>query len=69
LPPYRLAHLSAEQMGALEDLEHEIGVTLVAYEPSAGPVAHTATGAVANNENDLVLDALVDTYRTHDPYI
>jgi hypothetical protein len=90
MPPYRLAELSAEQMQMIENLENEIGLTLVAYEPKAGaerPVrlmgSITATGPVKvtdfgrpnaappvdADENERVLDALVDTYRTHQPYI
>jgi heterodisulfide reductase subunit B len=80
-PPYRLADLSAEQMQMIEHLENEIGLTLVAYEPEAGAATHTGPAAacdigrpsaaapVDDDENQRVLDALVDTYRSHQPYI
>jgi hypothetical protein len=80
-PPYRLADLSAEQMQMIEHLENEIGLTLVAYEPEAGATPHTAPAAACEigrpsaaapvdaDENQRILDALVDTYRTHQPYI
>lgn len=66
MPPYRLADLSPQQMAALEHLENEIHVTLVAYEPLCDAVRDSATEQSVDGENDLVLDALVDTYRTHD---
>jgi len=66
MPPYRLADLSPDQMMSLESLENEIGVTLVAYEPSPESDRESATSSM---ESDLVLDALNDTYRTYDPHI
>lgn len=65
MPTYRLANLSHDQMTALERMEHEIGVTLVAYEPAGD---NAATNNVDADEN-LVTDALLDTYRTYDPEI
>lgn len=68
MPPYRLAHLSPDQMMALESMENELGVTLVAYEPMCDAVRDSATNNL-DAEDDLVADALVDTYRTYDPQI
>ncbi|MDF2630030.1 MAG: hypothetical protein K0R39_3861 [Symbiobacteriaceae bacterium] len=70
MPPYRLANLTPDQMMSIESLENEMGLTLVAYEP----MAEAARDAGANNltadySDDLVLDALNDTYRTYDPHI
>lgn len=67
MPPYRLAHLSPDQMLSIENLEDEIGVTLVAYEPATGGDA--MTNNLADDSDSLVLDALNDTYRTYDPHI
>lgn len=71
MPPYRLAHLSPDQMQSLENLENEIGVTLVAYEPMCDAVRGSATANVdaTDAEENLVLDALNDTYRTYDPHL
>lgn len=70
MPPYRLAHLSPDQMMALENMENDLGLTLVAYEPLCDAVRDSATNNLeGSGENDLVLDALVDTYRTYDPQI
>ncbi len=69
MPPYRLAHLDGDQQMAIENLENELGLTLVAYEPACDAVRESATNQVDEAERDLVLDALVDTYRTYDPLI
>lgn len=67
MPTYRLAHLSPEQMTAIESLENEIGLTLVAYEPMCDAVRDGAKARL--DEDTSVLDGLVDTYRTEDPEI
>lgn len=68
MPPYRLAHLSDGQMMAIEQLENEIGVTLIAYEPMCDAVRENAATQYAGDaDDDLVSDALLDTYRTYDP--
>lgn len=69
MPPYKLARLSDEQMSMIEHLENEIGLTLVAYEPMCDAVRDSATQNLARGEgqDDLVDDALLDTYRTFDP--
>ncbi|HYF76907.1 MAG TPA: hypothetical protein VD973_07245 [Symbiobacteriaceae bacterium] len=70
MPPYRLAHLTPDQMMSIESLENEMGVTLVAYEPMCDAVRDSATNNLtADYSDDLVLDALNDTYRTYDPHI
>lgn len=71
MPPYRLAHLTPDQMMSLEAMEHDLGVTLVAYEPMCDAVRDSATNSAAASdaEENLVLDALNDTYRTYDPHI
>lgn len=70
MPPYRLAHLTPDQMMAIEGLENEMGVTLVAYEPMCDAVRDSATNNLTPDYgDDLVLDALNDTYRTYDPHI
>lgn len=68
MPPYRLAQLSPGQMMAIEGLENELGLTLVAYEPEAAAV-RDGTEAMSDADDNLVLDALNDTYRTYDPHI
>ncbi|MFZ5814098.1 MAG: hypothetical protein ACOY93_02170 [Bacillota bacterium] len=69
MPPYKLARLSDEQMMMLEALENEIGVTLVAYEPACDGLRDAATQRLDQGEaqEDLMTDALLDTYRTYDP--
>ncbi len=71
LPPYRLARLSDQQMGKIEALENEIGLTLIAYEPTGDAVDDTATQQfrAGEEQHDLIDEALLDTYRTHDPLI
>lgn len=70
MPPYRIAHLTPDQMMSIESLENETGLTLVAYEPVAEAERDEATNNVAlDYGDDLVLDALNDTYRTYDPHI
>jgi hypothetical protein len=70
MPPYKLARLSDEQMMKIESLENDIGVTLVAYEPAGDAIRNSATQNLSPNEaqNDLMTDALLDTYRTYDPF-
>lgn len=65
MPPYRLAQLNAEQFSAIENLENELGLTLVAYEPESTQERQTESAA----DDGFVLDALVDDYRTFDPHI
>jgi hypothetical protein len=67
MPPYRIAHLEGDQMQAIENLENQLGLTLIAWEPQAG--SEGATNSAAADNDDLVLDALNDTYRTYDPHI
>ena len=69
MPPYKLARLSDEQMTMIESLENEIGVTLVAYEPQCDALRDAATQGLTQGEaqEDLMTDALLDTYRTYDP--
>lgn len=70
MPPYRLAHLTPDQMLSIEGLENDLGVTLVAYEPMCDAVRDSATNNLEpETQDDLVLDALNDTYRTYDPHI
>lgn len=70
MPPYRLAPLSPDQMMALEQMENELGLTLVAYEPMCAAVRDSATNNLEPDaDENLVADALVDTYRTYDPQI
>ena len=68
-PSYRLADLSPDQMGAIERLENNIHVTLIAYEPMCDAVRDSATASVDLSEDYEALDALNDTYRTFDPHI
>ena len=68
MPPYRLAHLSPDQMLSIESLENEIGVTLIAWEPS-GETNRDPVASYMDAEENLVLDALNDTYRTYDPHL
>jgi hypothetical protein len=70
MPPYKLARLSDEQMMKIESLENDIGVTLVAYEPADDAIRNSATQNLSPNEaqDDLMTDALLDTYRTYDPF-
>lgn len=70
MPPYKLARLSDEQMMKIESLENDIGVTLVAYEPACDAIRDSVTQNLVSNEaqNDLMTDALLDTYRTYDPF-
>lgn len=68
MPPYRLARLSDEQMSAIESLQNEMGVTLVAYEPMCEAVRESAADNLESGDDGLVLDALNDTYRTYDPH-
>lgn len=63
MPPYRLARLSDEQFGKIEALEHELGLTLVAYEPEAGGSAYGQN--LDADEQESVTDALLDAYRSH----
>lgn len=69
LPPYKLARLSDQQMSKIESLENEIGVTLVAYEPQCDAIRDGVNQGLTQGEgqNDLMTDALLDTYRTYDP--
>lgn len=69
MPPYKLARLSDEQMAAIESLENEIGITLVAYEPICDAVRDTASQNLTQGEaqDDWMTDALLDNYRTYDP--
>lgn len=64
MPPYRLARLSSEQFVKIEALEHELGVTLVAYEPDAGASGYGQSLGSAD-EQEGVTDALLDAYRSH----
>lgn len=64
--PYRIAHLSPDQMAGMQDLERDMGVALVAYEP-VSEAEQGATSSMA--EESLVLDGLLDTYRTFDPHL
>lgn len=66
MPPYRLARLNPEQIAAIESLENELGLTLVAYEPATDQSAGNET---ASADDRFVLDALVDDYRTYDPHL
>lgn len=68
LPTYKLAHLTPEQFAALERLENDIHVTLVAYEP-AGSAGRDDMEIGDLATDDTAMDALVDTYRTYDPDI
>lgn len=69
MPPYKLARLSDQEMSKIESLENEIGLTLVAYEPQCDALRDAANQGLTQGEaqNDLMTDALLDTYRTHDP--
>lgn len=53
MPSYRIASLTPEQMRELERMEHQLGVTLVAYQPG-----DQATGAFnqadAGTESDAI---------------
>ena len=72
IPPFRLARLSPAQMTAVEHLEHDLNLTLVAWEPGHAGEAATepeSTAATSLDDSDLILDALVDDYRTHDPHL
>jgi hypothetical protein len=69
MPPYRLADLTPGQMTALENMENELGLTLIAYEPAGRAAGDSAANNYADAEESLVLDALNDTYRTYDPQI
>jgi hypothetical protein len=63
MPPYRLAHLNPEMHTAISNLEDEIGVTLVAYEPISEADSESAT------DDGDALDGILDSYRTFDPQI
>jgi hypothetical protein len=56
-------------MGAIERLENNIHVTLIAYQPMSDAVRDSATAAAGPGEDNEALDALNDTYRTFDPLI
>lgn len=67
MPPYRLANLNPDQMMQIEQLENELGFTLIAYEPEAEGIS----GQAAFHEvHDQILDTLNDDYRSEDmrPY-
>jgi hypothetical protein len=68
MPPYRLAHLNPEMHTAIENLEDEIGVTLVAYEPVGEADCESASASI-NDDGDVTTDGTLDTYRTFDPQI
>ena len=68
MPPYRLADLTPDQMMSIEGLENDLGVTLIAWEPSNEAGAESATNNLETEDETLVLDALNDTYRTYDPH-
>lgn len=68
MPPYRLAHLTPDQMAAIEGLENDLGLTLVAYdsEPGAYPEPPNYQEEFSE-ELDYPLDAILESYRTYDP--
>ncbi|HWI64156.1 MAG TPA: hypothetical protein VNT75_20145 [Symbiobacteriaceae bacterium] len=68
-PNYRLAHLTPDQMLSIENLENDLGITLIAWEPNGQGGRDTATNNLETDADGLVLDALNDTYRTYDPHI
>lgn len=60
--PYRIANLSPDQMQAIENLENQLHVTLVAYEPERATdesAADEDLSAAASVTQDL-LDAYQD---------
>jgi len=69
VPPYRLANLTPDQMMSIEGLENDLGLTLIAWEPSTEAGRESATNNLTYDQENLVLDALNDTYRTYDPHI
>jgi len=60
MPQYRLARLSDEQFAKLEALEHELGLTLIAYEPAAGAGRDDQDAQVSS-----ITDAVVNAYQSH----
>ncbi len=71
MPPYRLARLVPDQMTAIENLENELGVTLVAYEPMCDTLQDATEERLDDSAEAQAetLDGIVDTYRTHDPEV
>jgi hypothetical protein len=65
MPHFKLAQLTPDQMAELQRFERDLGVVLIAWEPSG----ERARGAfqLADADENLVADALLDTYRTFDP--
>jgi hypothetical protein len=63
---YRLARLSPDQMEAIDRLEQQLGVTLIAYEQGRPTEQDPGFHSVHNS----ILDALNDDYRSVDlaPY-
>ncbi|MGE5674763.1 MAG: hypothetical protein ACM3XM_12980 [Mycobacterium leprae] len=63
MPPYRLANLDPDQLMQIEQLENELGLTLIAWEPDGG-----ANQTVTEEANNFPTDAILDTYETYDPF-
>lgn len=62
MPPYRIADLSPQQLGAIENLEDQLGVTLVAW-ASAGSSEEQERGRSDWEQGErAVIDALNSTY-------
>lgn len=59
--PYRLANLTPDQMMRLENLENELGVTLIAYDEAE---RGSATDPGFHEVHSSILDALNDDYRS-----
>lgn len=69
MPPYRLAHLTPDQMLSIEELENELGLTLIAYEPGSGPAGQQVDQASNPREGFAYLDSVGDLYEHFDPHI
>lgn len=67
MPRYGIASLSAQQMETLRRAEAEVGAVLIAYRPSS----HGREGSGPSHVEDAptALEAIVDDYRTYDPYL
>lgn len=64
---WRLAALAPQQLSALQELERDLGLVLIAYATAHGAEAAGSLAAMAGPEPDPeILAALNETYRTPD---
>jgi|GEM_PF-3105648 len=71
-PVYRIANLNDQQLEAIEGLENDLGVTLIAWEPSGDRLRNNEDARPSANffedDGDTALQGLLDTYRSFDPH-